>query len=425
MSKLIPSVYRQDLSTKTSIYKWLLIGLLIRLSFMPFTIYYPDTLSPYWRGSLIAYHGMYGIVHQQVLIFWLHALFLKILKPLLPYFESILNDPNLGWGVTWKMWANFVQHPYAFRTLFLFKLPYLFFDLGSAFLLLFTLQEDKKGLNAFKFWMINPIVIFVTFVATKYDCIEVFFILLSIYYAKSKCSRRSLFWLGMSIAARFYPLMLLPLFVIILGKKPRQYLELSAWGLLPLGISTILSKIIIGTSEVGIVAGLHHINYLFSMKFYFGYLNSAIYIFVVLYVFLFLHTYYKHDHSFENLWKTCLISFLLFFATCFFHAQYFIWLMPFLAFQIVEDKRYVWLFVIMVICYTVYILQWPGMMDRFIFAPIDYSYFVMHMRSPYEIINQYYPADQFINVFRSILSAVLLWMVYLIVKKSSLKKRGI
>ncbi len=53
-SKLIPSMYYQDLAVKRNIYKWLLIGLLIRLTFMPIAMHF-DLLSVYQRSSLITY----------------------------------------------------------------------------------------------------------------------------------------------------------------------------------------------------------------------------------------------------------------------------------------------------------------------------------------------------------------------------------
>ncbi|KKK59513.1 hypothetical protein LCGC14_3033650, partial [marine sediment metagenome] len=67
-SKLIPAQYRQDSAVRTTIYKWLLIGLLIRLAFMPFTIYFPDLLGIYYRSSWPIYNDIYWIGGSQIAI---------------------------------------------------------------------------------------------------------------------------------------------------------------------------------------------------------------------------------------------------------------------------------------------------------------------------------------------------------------------
>ena len=104
-SRLIPSIYRQDAAVKRSIYKWLLIGLLIRLIFMPITVYFPDLLAIYWRASLIAFRGIYGLVGAQIFVHYIHSFFLLIFKPLMPYFDNILNDPQMGTLCTWEMFT--------------------------------------------------------------------------------------------------------------------------------------------------------------------------------------------------------------------------------------------------------------------------------------------------------------------------------
>ncbi|MCK4419460.1 hypothetical protein KAV79_06600, partial [Candidatus Aerophobetes bacterium] len=165
-SRLIPSVYRQDPAIKRSIYKWLLIGLLIRLTFMPIAMHF-DLLSVYQRSSLIAYRGVLWVGLGQTLVHYIHAFFLLIFKPLMPYLESAL--PGRTGSASWLGWGAFAIHSNVFRTLFLLKIPYLIFDLGCAFLLLAILQDHKKGVTAFKFWMLNPVIIFSAFIFSRYE----------------------------------------------------------------------------------------------------------------------------------------------------------------------------------------------------------------------------------------------------------------
>jgi len=417
-SKLIPSTYSQDLAAKRNIYIWLLVGALIRLALMPIA-FHTDLLGIYERSSLIVYKGVFWVAVGQSFIHYLHALFLWVLKPIMPYFENVLPG-RLG-PPGWETFTTFTAQINIFRTLFLLKIPYLIFDLGCAFLLLTIFSKPKKGRIAFIFWMINPVVIFSVFIFSRYESIVIFFILLSLYYARKNLSARSLFSLGVAVITRLYPLILLPFFVIILGKGIRQRLKLAFWGLLPLMVMIALSKVFSGVSEVESWARLLHTNYLMSLRFSLA-KYDVIFVFFMGYTILFLYTYFRTNHSFAHLWKINLILLLFFFATCFFHPQYFMWLIPFLVFQIVEDRRFIGLFAIQVLGWIVYTFQWEEALAGYLFVPLDYSYFIS-LRSPFELIGQYYSAANFIGIFRSILSGVSFWMIYLLFKELSLARR--
>jgi len=407
LSKLIPPIYRQDPSVRRKIYQWLLIGLLIRLFFMPITVH-GDLLNVYYRSSFIAYQGTRWLQFSPLLTTYLHAFFLWIFKPLMPYMVNIFGTENYGIPI--------IVHSYVFRTLFLFKVPYLLFDLGCAFLLLAILQDKRKGLAVFIFWMVNPVVILASYFWARYEPVAIFFVLLSLYYARKSFPAKSSFCLGVSSIIRFYPLILLPFFVIILGKRLGQRLKLAFWGVLPLGITTILPRLFHQVGEAETLTKIYHTNYLFAMKFYLGYLYDNIYIFPLGASVLLLYAYFKRDHSFVSLWKTALILLLVFFATCFFHPQYFMWLMPFLALQVVENKKFIGLFIVQVLFFIVYTFQFGSHAAGFFFTPVNFDYFG-GLATPLTIINRYYPAANFIGIFRSLFSAICLWMVYLVLRE--------
>ncbi len=417
---LIPQLYLEEPSAKRSIYKWLLIGLLIRLAFMPFTVYFPDLLGIYWRSSLIAYQGIFS-GGLQIVIHYFHAFFLWIFKPLMPYFDSILYDSQMRGETSWEMLETFVFHPNVFRTLFLFKVPYLLFDLGCALLLLRIFKDGKKGLAAFIFWMVNPVVIFATYIAARHEVVAIFFILLSLYYAKNKLSAKSLFSLGVSIIIRFYPLILLPFFVVILGRRFWERVKLAFWGILPLGLLIILTRLFHETTKVEKLPQTPQAQYFLTMAFYLSYLSDRVFIFVALYAVLLLYTISRTDHSFASLWRMLLILLLGIFATSFFHVHYFMWIVPFLALQVVEDRRFMGLFTILIFGWIVYSFQWKETFAGLLFTPLNARYF-MSLPSPFEIINEYYPAANFIGIWRSMFSGVCLWMMYLVLRESLAKK---
>ena len=414
-SKLIPPAYRQGPTLKPAILRWLLIGLLIRLAVMPFTIYFPDLMGIYWRSSWPIYQGIYWTGGAQIAIHYVHTFFLWIFKPLMPYFNAIYYDPQFDAFMGVKKFEIFATSPYVFRTLFLFKVPYLIFDLGCAFLFLRIFTDTKKGLGAYKFWIVNPVVIFATYVAARYESIIIFFILLSLYYAKKNSSMRALLSLGVSIVLRFYSLMLLPFFIIVLGNRTWGRLKLAFWGILPLAAVMILTRVLGQPSIEGSLMGMSHLTYFLGMKFPLIY-SDVVFVFVVGYILIVLFSSSHREYSFERLWKPMLMVMLLYFATCHFHAHYFMWLIPLLTLQVVEDRRFIWLFMVQILCFVVYTFQWDRHFFGYLFTPLHFPYFAMEVVNPKHFIEQYFAFGDFLGIFRSIFSAVSLWMIYLVIK---------
>ncbi len=417
-SKLIPSQYLKDSAVRTTIYKWLLIGLLIRLAFMPFTIYFPDLLGIYYRSSWPIYHDIYWIGGSQIPIHYFHTFFLWIFKPLMPYWKSILYyaDPLKQFAVDNKTFEIFTTNPYVFRTLFLFKVPYLVFELGCILLLLRIFQDTKKGLRAYKFWIVNPIVIFATYIAARYESIAIFFILLSLYYAKKNRSIRSLLSFGVSIVLRVYPLILLPFFIIVRGKKVWGRFKLAFWGILPLAVLIILTRVFHQPSVEGDIVGMSHVKYFLGMKFPL-FDSDVVFVFVVGYALVLFFSSSYAEYSFERLWKPMLVVLLLFFATSHFHVHYFMWLIPFLTFQVVEDRRFIPLFAIQVFCFIVYTWQWDRHFLGYLFTPLHFPYFAAEVVNLKIFIGQYFPFSDFLGIFRSIFSAVSFYMIYLVIRR--------
>ncbi len=415
-SRLIPSVYLEDPTVKTAIYKWLLIGLLIRLSFIPFTIYFPDLLGIYWRSSWPVYHGIYWIGGSQIPIHYFHTFFLWIFKPLMPYWKAIIPyQPETLFAVDHKTFEIFATNPYVFRTLFLFKVPYLIFDVGCALLFLHIFKDTKKGLSAYKFWIVNPIVIFATYMAARYESVAIFFILLSLCYAKKNSSVKSLLSFGVSILLRFYPLILLPFLLIVRGKRVWGRVKLAFWGILPLGVLIILTRLFHQPSVEGAITRMGQVKYFLEMKFPLVY-SDVVFVFVVGYVLVMLFSSAYAKYSFERLWKPMLVVLLLFFATCHFHAHYFMWLIPLLTFQVVEDRKFIPLFVVQVLCFVVYTFQWDRHFFGYLFTPFHFPYFAIDVVNPKKFIWQYFAFGDFLGIFRSIFSAVSIWMIYLVIK---------
>jgi len=406
--------------------KYFLIGLLIRLFLMPFTASC-DLLWPYHRAYLIAFKHDFLMPASQILMNYLHALFLIILYPFIPYMSRLWNVP---WCIThprnaeeikgmFNTYFNFISDPMAFWTLFWMKIPYLLFGIGCAFLLLRISKNKSWGVTAFKFWMLNPVIIFITYIFGRYEIIVIFFILLSLYFIKREKKISAVILLGIAIALRGYPILLVPFFIISLSDKSTDRIKYTSIALLPFILAN-LPRIFAGKlGAVTQLANAGYVDYLLSMNFPLG-IHNTVYVFIVGYVLLILHQIQHQDKKVDSLIKYLLCFHLWLFATCYFHLQFFGWLVPYVALCIKDDKRLVKLFAVQAVCFFVYICQWGKVNTTFLLAPISPD-LVMSLPSPIAIMNKFFSAHKLIGIFRSILTAVSLWMIWIVLKNQKSK----
>ena len=285
--RAIPHSYRDDPLALKTIYKWILIGLLIRFIFMPFACH-ADLLTNYNWAYLILRESTNLSLYTFDLAQLIQSLFLSIYQFILPL-EKLLLWPQNTSVAPISFWINeFAKNIMAYRALFLLKIPYLIFDFASAFIILHLFREDKKGILAFKFWMVNPIGIFATYIFARYEIIPIFFILLSLLFAKRDRPYLSLFSLGLSSRTRMYPLLFLPFYIFTLGKDLKGKISLLIVGIAPSLFGLFMSAYFnlspslepsFHKSHLSFLKS-HFVGYILNMTFDIGY-GQIIYIFVV------------------------------------------------------------------------------------------------------------------------------------------------
>ena len=421
-SGMIPPLYRKEPQVLITILKWAFIGLLLRLIFMPIATH-SDLISIYGRAFYMMHqHQFVGMT--PLLTHYFHVIFLTILKPFMPYSSEIWQWTSRLLGADERIWMNFVVHPNAYRTLFFLKVPYLLFDGLCALLLLHIFKDQKKGLRAFKFWMVNPVGIFALYIFGRFEIIPIFFILLSLYYVKKRENILAVLLLGISFATKFYSLLFLLPFVFIVGNRTGERLKLLFLSLVPLLIMQIPNMLSGVRSEVGGLAESPFVDYLLAMRFKLPFVHDTVFIFVLGYALILIYIYYNSKFSFASLYKYMGVILLFLFATSFFHPHYFMWLSPFIAMQIAEDKKFVGLYTIQVLCWAVYSFQWDRALAGYLFAPI-YKFYFANVMSPFTFISEFYPAEKLVGIFQSIFSAVSFWMIYQIFKSLVLHKSEI
>lgn len=230
----------------------LLVGILLRLFLMPFFTHV-DFLSEMRRVHEIILSGYSFPATARLVVFFIETLFMKLSLPILPdaetmFFVSKGEQATAGLNA----FSLFISDPYIFRTLLLLKMPYLFFDIGTAVVLFGLLKGNKNQIMAVSIWLFNPITLYAFYIFGRFESIAIFFLAMTMYMLH----RQRLFWaaamLGMAINSRITYILLLPFFVLSLYDTTKNWfinyqrillpsLLLSLLAIFPFMIKTLLS----------------------------------------------------------------------------------------------------------------------------------------------------------------------------------------
>lgn len=222
-------------------------------------------------------------------------------------FDFWLNDASYT-GVT--------RNQNVFLYLLIMKVPYVFFDLLIAGLLL------KVSKKAFIFWLFNPFTIIIFYVFSNIDIMPIFFTLLSYLFAKSKKYTLASLMLGFGAAFKIYPFLLLP-FLVIKGRNLRERIVI-----LVLPIITFGSIVLPFWSREFIYSAL--VSGLTTRIVNFG--------FIIFYTLLFYYVLFSRKGL--SLLSSWIIVFLIIFTFANYHIQWLAWISPFLVILLSEVSRY-------------------------------------------------------------------------------------
>lgn len=403
----------------------LVIGLLIRLTLMPIA-FHPDLFWVTYRAHLLALHGE---VNADLLVQPIPPLLYGTVIWLL---QSVISPQELIWP---DLWASMGQEgfqgafdlrmqiakaPGIHLTLFLLKLPHLLFDFASAFLLLALLKKKPSGaLLALAFWMLNPIGLYISYLYGRYDVVAGTFMLLSLYLLTRSRPLSSLATLALTLLTRLIDLAVAPFFFL------SAFLQLAKQRRLMLG-SLVMGGVALLTLITGmlprLLALLDRIHGQFLLMARLPILlNDALLIFVIVYGILFFSSLEQGLSSSVTVRKYATMALLVMFSLAFFNPQYFFAVLPLLALEIAEQPRLLLYHLVQIFGYAVYLLNWRTQTTTWIFLPLNPRFF-SRLPDPCTLIESYITPRAFIAIFRSLLSAASLWMVYLIYR--SLPKKG-
>lgn len=359
--------------------KWVLIGLVLRLVLMPFTVH-PDIhaldLGAYLisqKGEWLTFYDFLSRLEPSHLLVKIYGPDLFIYPPLayfvpgvFMFFLGPLYNFSFNNLFLLDMEATY-QTLELFKTLFLLKMPYLLFDFLLAFLL-YRLFTGKKGEMAFKLWLVNPLTLYATFSMGQIDILPTLMVVAALFLATKNKKELSVLMLGIGGAFKLFPLLFLPIFVLVLERKLWQRTKLFLIGLAPyliviapyLFFSPIYRQSALLASQT---------EKMFYMRLP---LSGAEYLSIfALGYFLLLFFAERWRNQKEILWKLGLVLMLLFFSVTHFHPQWFLWLTPFLIWLIVtRGKKYLGHLIILFGCYLALLFFFEPSLHFGLFTPL-------------------------------------------------------
>ena len=415
----------EDKKLSILLYKYFLTGLLIRLTLLPF-FFQRDILSTYQRAAQTVFGGVLGADFQQFVTHIIHSAYLFAIKPFIPALENLsgilLNADS------WASWIDFNNFQFVYRTLALFKFPYLILDIACMFLVMRLSYDTQplKRLKVFKYWALNPLVIFVVYLFARHDIIGICVTIVALLLAKYRKKYWAIVVIAVAIAIRFFPIMILPLLIIYLARKKRDYIILFSIGIAGLiGIETF-SHLYFGRSVIFSLLNTQHFDYMLSAKLDLI-IHDAIFIFIVAYIILLLSFLHQKKKTFTLFLSYCGAVYLLYVSLCYFHPQYLMWAIPFIILIFVRKNSLYYYHLAQFCLLMLVLIYWGDLVTKFIFAPVDIRY-ALYSTGIIPIINRFYNPVKFVNIFRSVFTAVSLWMIYLIYRDnrdSQLADRGV
>jgi hypothetical protein len=283
-----------------------------------------------------------------------------ILKPFLPSdFNTWIND----WG------GQQNGYPNLFYFMLILKIPYIFFDLCIGYLL-YKIYNQKTML----YWLFNPFSLYLIYILGNFDIVPVFFSVLAFFLLKKNQSNLAFVSLGIAFALKVYPLLIFPFLLFYKKSNIKIVIKNILFFLLPAIISVV--PYIFNTAFLSSISGSGLTQKILEFKM----LNIPVY--PVIYLVTLAYYFFSKNKKFE---KTFLFLFLAFIVFVDFHPQWLLWFLPFFISVVINSKRNISIFIIIILISLAYVfliddryLVWGHLM------PVNQSF--IQLNNPYSII---------------------------------------
>lgn len=406
----------------SNIRKIFLLGLFLRFLFMPFAGFLQDIGNINYISHVFA-TGHFDIYRYVVDRLTKGPLVLAVpiytLMDVWAYFPlSYIILGAFNWVATLFLpelnWEKWFESDYVYRAMFFAKVPYLVFDIATGWLLYGYFKERDATSSAqsewaplaFKLWWLNPVVIFTSYIFAHFDVMIAFFTFFAVFAAtKHKRFYSGALLLGLGGLIKSVSMFILPFLAFspeVKGWKKIATLIIGV-GVLILGILPFVSYEPFRSQ----ILFTPHIERMFALNFTPWGSRDTTLIFVVLCSLLFFWYTASGETKKMNLVEASFILYAMTFVIINFHPQYFIWFIPFTIIVAIE-RGYTHILKYLYLFFFFTIIQWKFEWVYFeLMAPV----LTWAQRSVFDMIGLLYKSQQFVNISRSVLSGILIFLI--------------
>ncbi len=221
-----------------------------------------------------------------------------------------------------------------------------------------------------------------------------------------------------AMLTRFYPAFLVPLYWWLVPRSRRQRLSMTAWLLGPLA-ALLLVQLATSSSlpsfrdsaELGSALTMPHRVFLFAA--YVPLLQADVIYLFPLGIFLIYLVALQGPRPIapHQFWRYSALIMYFLFATTYFHPQWLAWLVPLLALQHAVRPRVGTLTFLMAVAMVFYTFQFGRESSVLLLAPLAPGSFETWPH-PMEILDRLRLGGVFVGTFRTLLSAILLYLAW-------------
>ena len=358
-----------------SLKKIFILSILVRIFIMPF-FYHPDIKSQHFHFQFLS-SGVSDIYsHLQINRAYLPNTDTFNYLPLTYFFFGTTHTlsktvlPQLTpWVNNWGPQKD--SDPVMPAALFILKIPYLIFDLLLG-LLLYKIYSSRKILL---FWLFNPLNLYLIYILGNFDIVPVTFTFLSFYFLRRHQLALSGLALGIAVAFKAYPLLILPFFLFYYPFSLKKFITYLIAFSLPLALTVI-----------PFFGNTHFWSSFFGSGLTQKLLQSQILtipVFPVLYLLIFMdYLFSRHSLRLE---KSIFYLFLIFVGLVNIHPQWLLWFAPLFIAYVLKTKKSFISYCLIILFSLVYVFL---INDRYLFwghlIPIDPDFITLP--SPHQLL---------------------------------------
>jgi len=255
-----------------------------------------------------------------------------------------------------------------FYLLLILKLPFIAVDIvtGLVFSRLFELEKGR--LVALIAWLFNPITLFATISMGQVDILMTLSVLLALFFAQKNRKYPAMVCLGLGGAVKMMPILLIPIFAIVLGKKSVEKIYLLFAGLCAY-LAITLPYLLLSPAYRAFALLTNQTEKMFYMKLPVTSVEGIPVFALGYFLIVFYAIGKKVDKS--QLIKLSFFVFLLFFSVTHYHPQWFLWTSPFLLWTLIKyKKKYLFHVLVLFLVFLVHWLFFESSLHIGLFSPI-------------------------------------------------------